>query len=354
MFQDCFKGRRILVTGHTGFKGAWLCEWLLSLEAHVVGYALAPPSQPALFDVLELAKRVEDIRGDLFDYRKLADVVRVTRPEFVFHLAAQSLVRASYSDPVETYRTNVLGTVHLLDALRAIDDPCVAILVTSDKCYENREQSEGYREQDRLGGIDPYSCSKAMCELAIDSYRRAFFHNHPVKLASVRAGNVIGGGDWAIDRIVPDCIRSLTAGVPIVVRNPKSTRPWQHVLEPLGGYLTLASQIHQATNDDVRQALCSPFNFGPHRDSHRTVQSLVEEVLKHWPGAWQDQSQPNAPHEARLLSLDTNKALQTLGWRSRWNFEETVQATIHWYQQYSLGGDMRSITRAQIDNYSGR
>ena len=249
MFCGLYAGKRVLVTGHTGFKGSWLCEWLLGLGAKVTGYSLSPPTQPALFEQLGLAGRLRHIIGDIRDLPGLSRALRKARPDFVFHLAAQPLVRDSYANPVETFAVNLMGTVHVLEALRSVRHPCAAVFITTDKCYENREWAYGYREDDPLGGSDPYSASKGAAELAISSYRRSFFGSHPVRIASARAGNVIGGGDWAVDRIVPDCMRALEKGKPIPVRNPKATRPWQHVLEPLSGYLWLGACLAGSAED---------------------------------------------------------------------------------------------------------
>lgn len=348
-FNNVFNGRTVLLTGHTGFKGSWLTEWLLSLGAKVVGVGLEPLSNDSLFGILGIGGQMDHRLIDIRDRTSLASVVREVEPDFVFHLAAQALVRSSYELPVETYEVNVMGTIHLLEALRAVTNPCAAVFVTSDKCYENREWIYGYREEDPMGGYDPYSSSKGIAELAINSYRRSFYSEHPVKVASARAGNVIGGGDWAKDRIVPDCIRSLTKGEAIPVRNKVATRPWQHVLEPLSGYLLLAARIYEQALDSTNRPpvsgllspqsgpstldpLCSAFNFGPALESNRTVDDLVTELLKHWPGTWEDQSDPNAPHEAGKLNLATDKAAHLLNWFPVWNFEQTVKQTISWYR----------------------
>ena len=331
-------GKKVLVTGHTGFKGSWLCSWLLKLGAEVIGISLDFPSQPALFEQLEIESQIVHHIADIRDNQTLKALIDQTNPDVVFHLAAQPLVRHSYYKPIYTWETNVLGTIHILECLRNLDRPCAVILVTTDKCYENREWIYGYREVDSLGGYDPYSSSKAAAEIAINSWRRSFF-NHAdnlVGIASVRAGNVIGGGDWAIDRIVPDAIRALHKGQTIPVRNPTATRPWQHVLEPLSGYLLLAERIYEALvrqNKDHLKQLCTAFNFGPRLDSNRSVQDLVLQILQHWPGSWSDQSDPNALHEAGLLNLVTDKAYHVLGWQPRWDFETTVLRTTHWYHR---------------------
>jgi CDP-glucose 4,6-dehydratase len=331
-----------------------LCEWLLELGARVSGYSLPPPTSPALFDQLGLGERLESQLGDVRDLAALHMSMREAEPAFIFHLAAQPLVRLSYREPVETYATNLMGTVHLLDAVRRLGLRCVVICVTTDKCYENREWPYGYREEDPLGGYDPYSSSKAAAEIAIAAYRRSFFATgEPISVASVRAGNVIGGGDWALDRIVPDCVRSLEAGTRIGVRNPHSTRPWQHVLEPLGGYLTLAASIAAARavgDSKTLGRLCSAFNFGPGLAANREVGALVTEVLRHAEGSWVDHSDPVAVHEAGRLNLTTDKAFHQLGWYPVWGFERTVAETMLWYRR-PLERSAVDLTREQIARY---
>lgn len=349
MFANEYRGKRVWVSGGTGFKGAWLCEWLLELGAQVCVFSLPPPSHPSLFGQLQLGTRVEWTEGDIRDAHSVGQAISKSEPDFVFHLAAQPLVRQSYEDPVGTYETNVTGTIRILEGLRRLKKPCAAVMVTSDKCYENREWLHGYREGDCLGGHDPYSSSKAACEIAVSSWRRSFFQNHPVKIASARAGNVIGGGDWAADRIVPDCIRALSAGMPIQVRNPASTRPWQHVLEPLSGYLRLAAAMAGGT--DPARPLCSAFNFGPNLDSNRTVHRVVEGILEHWPGSWTGRSPEGAPHEAAKLNLATDKAFHLLGWEPRWNFETAIRKTVEWYRASHGGADPGELTRKQIKDY---
>jgi CDP-glucose 4,6-dehydratase len=342
-FGDVYRGRTVFLTGHTGFKGAWLAEWLLALGARVIGYALPPPTDPAVFTQLGLARRLDrHILADINDLSALRDAIIEAQPDFVFHLAAQPLVRESYRAPVETFATNVLGTAHVLESLRALEKPCAAVIVTTDKCYENREWLHGYRESDPLGGRDPYSASKAAAEIVTASFRASFFGEGKVRIATARAGNVIGGGDWAADRIVPDCIRALTAGKPIDVRNPGAVRPWQHVLEPLAGYLWLAARL---THD---AALATAFNFGPGHDANRTVGELASEVLKHWPGRWRDRSDPHAPHEAKLLQLSTDKTHAQLGWAPAWTFSDAVRETVRWYRTPMK----RKFTTQQIRAYT--
>ena len=350
-FSDTYRRRRVFVTGHTGFKGSWLCEWLLALGAEVHGFALLPPTKPSLFNQLKLAKRIKSHTiGDIRNLKGVTAVMRRVKPDFVFHLAAQPLVRLSYEKPVETFETNVMGTVNILDACRALKKRCSVVCITTDKCYENKETPRPYKEDDPMGGYDPYSCSKGCDELLISSYRRSFFGtpNSLVWVASARAGNVIGGGDWAKDRIVPDAMRALAKGESIPVRNKVSTRPWQHVLEPLGGYLTLGAALARRERfEDV----CGGFNFGPDPKANRTVKELVEEMLKHCKGEWVDKSNPNAVHEAGLLNLDIRKAKRILGWKPRWGFETTIEKTAHWYNEIGNGADVQKTTLAQIKEY---
>ncbi len=345
----------MLITGHTGFKGSWLAAWLTLLEARVAGLALDPNEDQPLYASLGLAKLlIADHRIDIRDWESVAQVVEREQPEFVFHLAAQPLVRQAYSEPAETFETNVLGVTNLLEALRRMGRPCVIVVATTDKCYENRHTDEGYHEDDRLGGRDPYSASKACAELVVASYRQSFFADcRQVKLASARAGNVIGGGDWSRDRIVPDAIRALRRGEPIRVRNIRSTRPWQHVLEPLSGYLWLAATMARpdlVEQPDARR-LCGAFNFGPLKESHRAVAQLVEELLTHIPGSWTDAPEAAASHEAGKLHLAIDKARELLAWRPAWDFAEAVRATAAWYQAEQQGENLWRTTHEQICDY---
>ncbi len=354
-FSDVYRGKRVLITGHTGFKGSWLAEWLLSLGAEVTGYALPPNTEPALFDQLGLAARLQHIEADVRDLARLRQAVEAARPDFVFHLAAQPLVRLSYREPVETYATNVMGTVNVLEAVRLAGRPCVVVAITTDKCYENKEWVHSYREEDPMGGHDPYSSSKGAAELVISAYRRSYFSapNSLVRVASARAGNVIGGGDWALDRIVPDCIRALQKGEAIPVRNKIATRPWQHVLEPLSGYLWLGACLANPQPSLFNSQLASGFNFGPALSSNRTVADLVQEILKHWPGRWDDKSDPKAVHEAKLLNLATDKAYHFLNWSPVWSFSETIARTANWYLRAdSAANDIRQLTTGQIQAYT--
>jgi CDP-glucose 4,6-dehydratase len=355
LLQKCFAGKRVWLSGHTGFKGSWLSQWLLNLGAEVHGFSLAAPTQPSLFEQLGLADRVHQRIADVRDAAAVKQSIRETKPDFVFHLAAQSIVRTSFEQPLDTYATNVLGTLHVMEALRELQHTCGAVLVTTDKCYENREWEHGYREEDVLGGYDPYSSSKAAAEIGIASWRRSFFSGHAVRLASARAGNVIGGGDWARDRIMPDCVRALQRGQPIGVRNKISTRPWQFVLEPLSGYLWLAAILAKPSLRPYdQQVFTGAFNFGPSLDSNRTVAELVSATLKHWPGAWEDKSNPNAVHEATSLNLSTDKAFHFLGWRPVWGFEKTVEATVTWYRQANEMGDAPGAAARLADYTSGQ
>lgn len=352
-----WRGRRVLLTGHTGFKGAWLLLWLQELGAEVWGYALSPEPGPNLF--VELAERRpagecwKHHLGDLADREALADMVRKCQPEVVLHLAAQPLVRRSYSDPVGTWATNVLGSLHLLEALKQLQHTCAVVMVTTDKVYENREWEHSYRETDRLGGHDPYSASKAGAEIAIACWRASFCGESPhqtpyLRIATARAGNVVGGGDWAKDRIIPDAIQALTNELPITVRNPSATRPWQHVLEPLDGYLTLAEKLFL-----LGSAYADSFNFGPEPEANRSVSDLVQEVLMIWPGEWRHAAQESLePHEASLLSLDISKARNRLEWKPRWQFKETIRRTVQWYAEKAKGSSALDLCINDLHKYT--
>lgn len=354
MFGSVFKNATVLVTGHTGFKGSWLTQWLVRFGANVHGYALDPQPHERLFDLLNLGTRIaSDTRGDVANRQLLIETIQRVRPEFVFHLAAQPLVLLSFDIPVETFATNVMGTVHLLDAIRVANHPCTCVIVTTDKCYENREWLHAYREDDAMGGYDPYSASKGCAELVTSAYRRSFLSDtSQFRIASARAGNVIGGGDWAKDRIIPDVFKALNAGEIIPIRNKLATRPWQHVLEPISGYLWLAANLHNAAIARFpAKDLASGFNFGPALDSNRTVAQVVEEVLKHVPGKWVDGSDPNAPHEASKLNLATDKAFHMLGWSPTWDFETTIAKTVAWYTDPRWEHSAEELTLEQIASY---
>jgi CDP-glucose 4,6-dehydratase len=352
-FFDLYNGRRVLVTGHTGFKGSWLCQWLLNLGAKVCGLGLEPTTDPSMFNQLRLSERIQDNRGDICDLSIVEKLVDQFEPEIIFHLAAQPLVRVSYKYPVATYLTNVMGTAHALEAVRKRGSPCAFIAVTTDKCYENREWVHSYREDDQMGGHDPYSSSKGAAELIIASYRRSYFSSPDsvVQVASARAGNVIGGGDWSLDRIVPDSIRALSQKKPIIIRNKEATRPWQHVLEPLSGYLWLGAKLFHGGM--ASKHLASAFNFGPNLDSNKSVGLLVGEILKNWPGEFKYQDEIGAVHEAKMLNLAIDKAKHILGWAPVWGFEHTVAETVNWYKNNSNGSERCiSDVEAQILKYT--
>lgn len=353
IFNNFYKGKRVLVTGHTGFKGSWLSIWLNALGAGVVGVGLDPCSEKDTFVLSGIGDRIKaDIRADIRDGERMKEIFAEYRPEIVFHLAAQPLVRLSYDIPVETYQTNVMGTVNILEAIRATDSVRVGVMITTDKCYENREQVWGYRENEPMGGYDPYSSSKGAAELAIASWRRSFFNpdryaEHGISIASVRAGNVIGGGDWALDRIIPDCIRALEAGKPIDIRSPKAIRPWQHVLEPLGGYMLLAQKMWNAPTE-----YCEGWNFGPRAESISTVWEVASKVIENYgSGVLRDLSDPDALHEANLLMLDISKAKFRLGWEPRMGIDRTVAMTTDWYRRYR-DTDVHKLCLEQIENYT--
>lgn len=335
-----WRGKRVLVTGHTGFKGSWLSEMLLMRGATVFGLALPPDGTPTLFNQLGLAWRLDHAIVDLRDPCAVATRVAKATPDVVFHLGAQSLVQRSYRQPAETWATNVMGTIHLMQALGALGRAIPTVIVTTDKVYDNREWVHGYRETDPLGGYDPYSASKAATELAVDSWRRSF---PGLWLASARAGNVIGGGDWGENRIMPDLARSFAAGRPLAVRNPNSTRPFQHVLEPLTAYITLAE--HLASGDPRWQ---TAYNFGPEPDDVRSVADLVQAAVEIWPGHWVNASDQNAPHEAGRLALSIDKARHELCWQPRWDISRGLAETVGWYRAVHEGADPRALTHAQI------
>lgn len=347
--QIAYQGRRVLVTGHTGFKGAWLAQWLLGMGAEVAGYALDPQPHETLYTQLNLSDRLAiDRRADLSDRPALNKLIADYSPEIILHLAAQPLVRLSYEIPIETFATNVLGTAHLLDAVRLAGRPCAVVCVTTDKCYENREWVNAYREEDPMGGHDPYSASKGAAELVISSYRNSFFPSHSsIRVASARAGNVIGGGDWAMDRIVPDCIRAIRNGTPIPVRNKIATRPWQHVLEPLSGYLWLGANLVSSAEPQFQNS----FNFGPELASNRTVAQLVAQLISHTGGGWIDASDPDAPHEASKLNLAIDRAFHLLKWQPVWDFAQTIKNTATWYIGESSGQSAAHLTHSQIIAY---
>ncbi|MCE3265119.1 MAG: CDP-glucose 4,6-dehydratase [Pseudoduganella sp.] len=347
-----WQGKRVFLTGHTGFKGSWLSLWLQSLGADVSGYALAPPSHPCLFEAARVGAGMRSTIGDIRDADALRAALQAAQPEIVIHMAAQALVRYSYTHPVETYATNVMGLVNLFEAVRSTPGIKAVLNVTSDKCYENQEWPWGYRENEPLGGYDPYSNSKACAELVTGAYRNSFFNPaqhgvHGVALGSGRAGNVIGGGDWAEDRLVPDMVRAIAAGQPVRIRSPHAIRPWQHVLEPLSGYLALAERL--ATDGP---AFAQAFNFGPHDTDARPVQWIVERLCAQWGegAAWALDAAPQ-PHEATYLKLDCSKARTRLDWQPRWPLARTLDEIVAWHKAHARGDDMRSVTLAQIATY---
>jgi CDP-glucose 4,6-dehydratase len=342
-----WSGRRVLVTGHTGFKGGWLSLWLHHMGAKVTGLALDPPTDPGFFEQTSLAELVRHEIVDVRDQAATEQLIADVRPEIVFHLAAQPLVRYSYDHPVETYATNIMGTVHVLEACRKTDSVRAAVCITSDKCYENRESMRPYRESDPMGGHDPYSSSKGAAELVISAYRRSY-PDGPL-IASVRAGNVIGGGDWALDRLVPDIVRAMLRGEAVQVRNPGSIRPWQHVLEALGGYLLIAERLL----DGDRQ-VATAFNFGPSDEDTQPVSWVVDRVLDAWGGGEWTRPDGAQPHEAALLRLDCSKARAELGWRPRFRLQDALDKVVEWHKHVASGGDARAISLAQIDDYVGR
>jgi CDP-glucose 4,6-dehydratase len=350
-YKNLYKGKTVLITGHTGFKGSWLASWLKILGANVIGIALSPSTQPSHYACIQLSNEINDLRVDIRDKDALEAAILSAEPDFIFHLAAQALIKKSYENPLETWHTNLIGTLNILETIRKLNKPCAAVLITSDKCYENVEWVWGYRETDAMGGIDPYSASKGAAELAIHSHIRSFFpkENTKVRIASARAGNVIGGGDWSESRIVPDCVKSWAIGDKVKLRNPNSTRPWQHVLEPLSGYLSLALNLYL---DDSLHG--ESFNFGPQSNSNFSVLNLAQEMSKHWDKvSWVDESHLNInQYEAGLLKLNCDKALHYLNWRSILSFNETVKITAEWYKAYYLNPEqIYKITQTQIYEY---
>lgn len=355
IFNNFYKGKRVLVTGHTGFKGSWLSIWLHELGAEVVGVALDTFSERDNFVLSGIGSKIKaDIRADIRDLNKMKEIFAEYQPEIVFHLAAQPLVRLSYDQPVETYEANVMGTIHVMEAIRATKSVKVGVMITTDKCYDNKEQMTGYKEDDPFGGYDPYSSSKGACEIAIQSWRRSFFNpddygkKHTVSLASVRAGNVIGGGDWALDRIIPDCVKALEAGRPIDIRSPKAIRPWEHVLEPLSGYMMLAQKMW---NEPTKW--CEGWNFGPESESVSTVWEVATELVNNFGfGELKDSSDPNAVHEAKLLMLDITKAKTRLGWKPRMDMKQCMALVADWYKRYKTL-DVYDLCVEEIEKFLG-
>lgn len=350
MYNNAYKGKTVLVTGHTGFKGSWLSIWLTMMGAKVVGYSLDPSSEKGNFMACHLHERLHaDVRGDVRDFDSLDSTIRQHRPEIIFHLAAQALVRTAYAEPKLTYETNLMGSLNVLEAVRANDCVKTVVMITSDKCYENVEQIWGYKETDRMGGYDPYSSSKGCAELMISSYRNSYFNpkdyaKHGKAIASVRAGNVIGGGDWSDNRLIPDCIRCIETGEDVYIRNPIATRPWEHVLEPLSGYLKVGQKLME---DPVKYA--TSFNFGPHISANKTVHEVVQRMVRYYgKGRIVDASDPNAVHENTLLNLDVTKAYTMLQWEAKWGLQEALEKTVDWYKAALTTPDMYDFCVRQI------
>ncbi len=341
-----WKDKRVLLTGHTGFKGSWLSLWLQSMGAQVAGYALAPPTNPSLFVVANVEKGMTSIIGDIRDVSRMSNVFVEHKPEIVIHMAAQPLVRYSYTHPAETYEVNVMGTVNVLEAVRQTPKVRAVVNVTTDKCYENREWIWGYRENEAMGGFDPYSSSKGCAELVTSAYRRSFIEPAGVALASARAGNVIGGGDWAADRLIPDFLRAMDAGKTLEIRSPQSTRPWQHALEPLAGYLLLAERLY---TDGMPFA--EGWNFGPEDEDARPVRWIVERLAEMRKDVKWQCDERQQPHEANYLKLDSSKAHAQLGWHPRWRLRDALEKTLQWHEAWRKGEDMQSVTLAQIADY---
>jgi CDP-glucose 4,6-dehydratase len=350
--RDFWRGRHVFLTGHTGFKGSWLSLWLKSLGANVTGYALAPPTQPSLYEQARVEGAVRSIRADLRDLPTLKAAIAECRPDVIIHMAAQTVVRTGYDDPVETYSSNVMGTVNLFEALRQLGTPCVVVNVTSDKCYDNREWVWGYRENDALGGHDPYSNSKACAELVTSAFRDSYFpphdfERHGVAIASARAGNVIGGGDWTANQLIPDLIRSFLAGQPCLIRNPLATRPWQFVMEPLRGYLLLAEQLSKEP-----EQFGTAWNFGPSNEDAKPVSWIADELVRLWgrQASW-DRDTKHHPHEAYLLKLDASRAHRELSWYPAVPLNSSLDWTVRWYRAFERGEDLGELCEAQIDKY---
>ena len=346
MWRQTYRGKRVLITGHTGFKGGWLALWLQMLGAKVGGYALPPDTTPSLFNAAGVAEGITSVLGDVSDLTLLQQTFQDFQPEIVFHLAAQPLVRLSYAQPVRTYQTNVMGTLHVLEAARATPSVKAVVNVTSDKCYENKEVDRRYTEEDPMGGYDMYSSSKGCAEILSSSYRRSFLQKDGYALATARAGNVIGGGDWSADRLLPDCIRSIENGTPIEIRCPQSVRPWQYVLEPLGGYLLLGHLLYTQG-----KSYAQAFNFGPEPGQVRTVEEITRQVISCYGKGTLSLRRADALHEAKLLQLDISKAKEKLGWQPVYSTQEAVQKTVDWYRQFYQGNLMRSFTLKQIQEY---
>ena len=345
--QSFWKNKRVFITGHTGFKGSWLSLWLSSLGAKVKGYALAPATTPSLFEVARVSEKIQSEVGDIRNLEQLRDSMVSFNPDILIHMAAQPLVRLSYKEPVDTYETNVMGTVKVLEAACSCSNLKSIVSVTTDKCYENREWVWGYREDEPMGGYDPYSSSKGCAELVTSAYRRSFMQEQGIGLASARAGNVIGGGDWAHDRLIPDILRAFEKSTPVIVRNPKSTRPWQHVLEPLSGYLMLAEKLYNAPGD-----YAEGWNFGPQDDDVKPVDWILDHMVSQWgDGASWKLDNAAHPHEAGFLKLDISKAKARLHWKPTWHLNETLERIIRWHQSWINQDDMQAVCVNEIYQY---
>ena len=341
-----WKSKRVFVTGHTGFKGGWICLWLKHLGVEVIGYSLEPATVPSLFEAADVGEGMKSIIGDIRDHAKLSKAISESKPDVVIHMAAQPLVRYSYAQPAETYEVNVMGTVYLLEGARATPSVKAVVNVTTDKCYENREWIWGYRENEAMGGSDPYSSSKGCAELVTSAYRQSFFDQAGIALASARAGNVIGGGDWAADRLIPDFLRAMDAGETLNIRSPQAVRPWQHVLEPLSGYLMLAEQLYSNG-----ASFAEGWNFGPSDDDSRTVSWIIERMAEMRKDInWQCDEAPQL-HEANLLKLDSSKARRQLNWQPLWRLQTALQKTLEWHEAWRNSEDMRAVSLAQINDY---
>jgi len=350
LITNTYKGKKVFITGHTGFKGSWLALWLSHLGADVTGYALKPNTNPSIFNEINLASKIHHIVGDIRDEAGLAEAVKKAQPEFVFHLAAQPLVSVSYDDPKYTFETNTMGLINLFEAVRKVDSVKVFVNVTSDKCYENMEKDYAYIETDKMGGYDPYSCSKGVSELITNSYRNSFFKDTDVALASARAGNVIGGGDWSKDRLVPDCVKALSENKDITIRNPIAVRPWQHVLDPLMGYLFLGAKMAK-DNKKFNEG----WNFGPKKDSVLNVEQIVSKVIENWGSGKYIVDGSQKFHEAKLLQLNIDKATKELGWTPVFDCNEAVAETVSWYKNfYDKTGSVYDFSINQIKSYMGK
>jgi CDP-glucose 4,6-dehydratase len=348
--QSAYQGKKVLLTGHTGFKGSWLSIWLMELGADVIGYALDPKTERDNFVLTGLSRKMKDIRGDIRDRARLMKVFQDEKPDIIFHLAAQSLVFLSYEDPLETFESNVMGTVHVLEAVRQSPSVHTGVMITSDKCYENRETIWGYREDDPMGGYDPYSASKGAAELLISSYRKSFMSKNGKAVASARAGNVVGGGDWSKYRLIPDIVRAFEAGQPVELRHPRATRPWQHVLQPLAGYLWLGARLMERPRE-----YAEAWNFGPFSQEVQSVQEVVEKMIHYLgKGTWRDLSTNQQLHEDSLLTLDITKAVSRLHWQPVLTLDDTMRLTAEWYKKYPGSNDMYALCRKQMNEYMER